>query len=485
MIQITKTINITNPVGTYTYQWSNGGDSCVSFNAISGTTTGVITTVITFTTEECIEAASLSITITDSEGCSLTQAVTVTNPCDSFTVSAITQQPNYVFSCTATSDNCTNFTYQWIYDESLFSLDGGITNSSGSIIDLNPTANIFPSSTTVKCKVTDCKGCQTEVSRVVLFCIPQPAPKATTLHYTENGYISAPLELTLASSCTTPIDWATLQFSLPNGFDITVDENVVIITADVTVANGSYSINYTVEDEDGIVSTQGTIAVEILGQSVQTISVLDSSIIKPCASGIGESLPIYIDDKVIISPIQVQKNVPNAIDWNSWQLLTTPSPLSSSIELAIDIDGNRYIDYEIPASGGTDVFKYTICDLNGSCADAATVTVILDCATSPSITNKSTCVACGSSSTTLVTSGGSNGGAPFQLNTIAITTSPTKGTVILPGDGTIVYTPNSGEIGSDTVQYTIKNAGGYTSNVATLTIDIICAGVDTTHFVCN
>ncbi len=63
--------------------------------------------------------------------------------------------------------------------------------------------------------------------------------------------------------------------------------------------------------------------------------------------------------------------------------------------------------------------------------------------------------------------------------------TPIKGVVVVPGNGTVVYTPNSGQTGADTFTYTVQNASGETSNEATVTVNIACAGEDTTILTCS
>lgn len=477
MIQRTVTVNVTSPSGLYDYTWNNSGNTCVSFSNSTGTTTGSVTTVLTFESEECIESASISITFSKA-GCATTIPVVISNFCDNFTTSAITEQPNYKFSVSASSPYCDSFTFQWIYDQSLFTNGGGISNSSGSTIDLNPIAIVFPTSTQVRCIIKDCHGCTKEVSKTVIFKVPSLAERTTVLHEVEDGYVSSIISLAANPSYTGSINWNSAQFSTPNGFSVDRTDNNIIISASNTVTQGAYPIYYTVADTDGIVSQQQVITVQVIPTTSQTISVMDIVAQRECASIVGNELRIYIDDKIVVNT-----NDGNVINWSTFDFLATPTPTSSNISLEIDIEGKRYISYEIPATTGVDVFKYTVCDTNGSCASTGTVTVQLVCNSVPSIINKSACVSCGDSATINIL-GGASTTAPFQLNTITIVSNPTKGT-IEAGSGTITYTPNTGTVGADSFTYNIKNSDGYTSNTATANITIVCAGENTIHLVCN
>ena len=61
--------------------------------------------------------------------------------------------------------------------------------------------------------------------------------------------------------------------------------------------------------------------------------------------------------------------------------------------------------------------------------------------------------------------------------TVVITTGTTTqrgGTVVGNGDGTVTYTaPNPGFAGTDTFQYTVDDDDGATSNVATVSVNVI------------
>jgi len=55
---------------------------------------------------------------------------------------------------------------------------------------------------------------------------------------------------------------------------------------------------------------------------------------------------------------------------------------------------------------------------------------------------------------------------------IAITTNPTQGTIVVNKDGTLAYTPNNNFVGTDTFTYTVANNDGTTSDPATVTVTV-------------
>jgi hypothetical protein len=58
-------------------------------------------------------------------------------------------------------------------------------------------------------------------------------------------------------------------------------------------------------------------------------------------------------------------------------------------------------------------------------------------------------------------------------NTVTIITPPQHGTVTIdPTTGIATYTPTPGYVGTDTFTYTVSDANGGTSNIATATITV-------------
>ncbi|WP_285316478.1 Ig-like domain-containing protein [Providencia rettgeri] len=60
----------------------------------------------------------------------------------------------------------------------------------------------------------------------------------------------------------------------------------------------------------------------------------------------------------------------------------------------------------------------------------------------------------------------------IDLSTAVIVTNGTKGTATFDADGKLVYTPNSGEVGTDTITYQVTDKNGNISNIAEVTIEI-------------
>nr|WP_295702717.1 Ig-like domain-containing protein [Lapillicoccus sp.] len=105
---------------------------------------------------------------------------------------------------------------------------------------------------------------------------------------------------------------------------------------------------------------------------------------------------------------------------------------------------------------GTDTYTYRVCDTSTPTPVCATATVSVTVAAAPTVT-----VGNDSATTKPVTpviiavlgNDSSNTGRPLGLPTVV--TGPTKGTVVVNGDGTITYTPRAGTSGTDTFTYQV------------------------------
>jgi MYXO-CTERM domain-containing protein len=60
----------------------------------------------------------------------------------------------------------------------------------------------------------------------------------------------------------------------------------------------------------------------------------------------------------------------------------------------------------------------------------------------------------------------------LDLASITVLTAPTVGAVVAHDDGTVTYTHDGSDTTSDSFTYTIRDAGGAVSNVATVTITV-------------
>src|SRR5437867_11529602 len=60
----------------------------------------------------------------------------------------------------------------------------------------------------------------------------------------------------------------------------------------------------------------------------------------------------------------------------------------------------------------------------------------------------------------------------LDLTSIQIVAGPANGSVVVNGDGTVSYTHNGSETTADSFTYTIRDAAGGVSNVATVSLTV-------------
>lgn len=147
----------------------------MEFNNPTGTTSnGFVQVTATFDNESCINTSTISIKVTDANGCPKTQIVNFPSPCSNFTVNSITESAGNVFSVSASAPNCASVTFDWDYDTSIFSTTSLSSGAFTSSLDLNFNAvSNLPSSTIIRCTVTDCNNCSKTVTYNKSICVPQ------------------------------------------------------------------------------------------------------------------------------------------------------------------------------------------------------------------------------------------------------------------------------------------------------------------------
>lgn len=219
MICISKQLSISNGTAPYTYTWLTN-NPCVKFNKLTGTSpNGIIMTNICFSDEDCLTNSVIQLHVKDSVNCEKTFAISKTNPCTEFAIEPIVLETNdMVFSYTAVASNGNPpFTYDWIYDTSVFQLNKQL----GNRLDLNLVNPMFNETTNVTVIMTDANGCTRLQTYSYTFC-QAIANNITYQGCIENNLVTLNGRLISLSLCNSvSIDWSTLQFSLPTGVTIT------------------------------------------------------------------------------------------------------------------------------------------------------------------------------------------------------------------------------------------------------------------------
>ena len=129
-----------------------------------------------------------------------------------------------------------------------------------------------------------------------------------------------------------------------------------------------------------------------------------------------------------------------------------------------------------PSQGfsGTDTFTYRIADAQDVFSDPAqvTVTVTRPVNQAPIANDDSVVTAINVTTRIQVLANDRDPDGALDETTVNIISGPGTGTADVQNDGTVVYTPASGFVGSDTFRYTVMDTMGGTSNAATVTVDV-------------
>ena len=477
MITVSKIIQLTGD-GPFEYAWSSS-NACASFSKPSGTTTGTVECDITFATAGCFATAVITLTVFSACGTSSAQVITVANPCATFQVNGPTVTGGFVFSASATGSTCANATFDWVFDTSLFSLVSNNTSGYVSTITLALRKQNPPTSSPITVKIGDCKNCEATSTLTYLFCSPVIPAKTVYLYSDSNieDFISSETQMEVSPGCNTfTPNWNTLTFTLPAG--MTASNNG---TGKVTYVGtsgteiGTYQGLYSVKSTLGVSAQQGNITFVLSRPSSSSSIVVQDSIFTLSCDQIAGT--------VVDVPLNYYVSPNSSVDWNSFQVLTPPTPKSTSIVLGFDAGGNRVIKYTVPNLIDTDTFSFLLCDTYGNCSSAASTSVI-GCTPPPTATNDSYSVVCGSTTDFQVLLNDNGNGSPLVANSLVVSVAPTHGTISV-ANGIVSYTADSNYAGSDFFKYRVSNAKGAQSNEATVTITTICAGTNVNVTICN
>ena len=126
-----------------------------------------------------------------------------------------------------------------------------------------------------------------------------------------------------------------------------------------------------------------------------------------------------------------------------------------------------------PDYNGPDAFSYTVRDNDGAVSNVANVQInIRDVNDLPIALNDTTITSEETAVIINVAANDSDIDGTIDVTTVGRATSPSNGTVVVNGDGTVTYTPDLDFVGLDSLTYTIDDNDGATSNVATVYITI-------------
>jgi cyclophilin family peptidyl-prolyl cis-trans isomerase len=200
--------------------------------------------------------------------------------------------------------------------------------------------------------------------------------------------------------------------------------------------------------------------------------------------------PITLKPVAIAATQQYMVNTPQTIQLqgnnaNSGQALTYAITTQPTHGTLTQLNASTGTVVYTPTSGfqGNDSFQFTVTNTPANLtSDPRAITLTTSAVQLPTAAAISTSSQFGNPVTIQLQG---TPATPNQLITYAITTQPTKGTIsqLNSTTGTLVYTPNPGQQGSDTFQYTVTNNGppapGLASQPAAVTVNLVQNPVNT------
>jgi len=266
---------------------------------------------------------------------------------------------------------------------------------------------------------------------------------------------------------------------LSNDLDVDSPLDPVSITIGTTTQHGTLSINkttgivtytpakdyygndsftYTIKDAGGLISNVATVAIIVNFVNDAPLAVPDQA---TTPEDVAVEIPVLANDT----------DVDSFIDPTSVTVKTNPSHGSVVVNPSTGV-----VTYT-PAKDyyGTDSFTYTVEDVGGAISQPGTVTIVVTPVNDPPIavndaatTDENTAVGIP------VLANDIDVDNPLDPASITIGTSTQHGTLsINTTTGIVTFTPTTDYAGNDSFTYTIKDAGGLVSNIATVSITVI------------
>ena len=120
---------------------------------------------------------------------------------------------------------------------------------------------------------------------------------------------------------------------------------------------------------------------------------------------------------------------------------------------------------------GVVTFSYSVQDTQNLTSNTATVTITVNAP--PAAQNDAASTNQNTPVTVNLTANDSDSDGSLNPGSVAITSAPTRGTVVNNGNGTVTYTPTTNLVGADSFSYTVRDNLNAISNTATVSISVL------------
>jgi hypothetical protein len=250
---------------------------------------------------------------------------------------------------------------------------------------------------------------------------------------------------------------STVIITKPLHGEATVDTTNGLITyTPVADYAGPDSLEYRITDPLGL---PGTATVNITVLAVNDPPVAHNDVVSTT-----EDTQIDID-------VLNNDTDPDVGDAPQGSQLVIDTPPSNGSVLII----NGLLQYTPnPDFNGTDTLKYKVADLSGIFTEVATVTITVGPVNDIPVAGDDIATTLEDTPVIVVVVNNDTDTEDPVLDvaTMSIVNQPLHGTAAINSDGTITYRPALNYNGPDSLQYTIKDSSGLTSNAATLSITV-------------
>ncbi|GJM28772.1 MAG: hypothetical protein DHS20C17_14070 [Cyclobacteriaceae bacterium] len=218
--------------------------------------------------------------------------------------------------------------------------------------------------------------------------------------------------------------------------------------------NGDDDFTYTVEDDLGAVSNIATVSIQVASVNDPPVAVDDIN------NSTNEDTPIIIN-------LTVNDSDPDGTIDNSTIMPTDPSNGTVTVLTNGNVQYSPNQDFN-----GTDSFTYTVNDDGGATSNQATVSIVVNDINDPPVAVDDVEVTDEDQEVTInLISNDSDVDGTLIISTLTLTT-PSNGTIVNNGDGSVRYIPNPNFNGQDSFTYTIADDDGDISNIAQVNITI-------------
>ena len=449
-ITVTHPANMTGTVGVaFSEQYTqSGGIGPVTFSTSSTLPAGMSLAADGTLSGTPMQSGSFSLTVTatDSNGCTGSDTFTLTIGCPTITVT----NPG-VCAGTAGSPFSQTFTQSGADGPATFSLasgtlPSGLSLSSAGVLSGTP---LVPGSFPITVKVTDSNGC-TGISPTYTLVIACQTITVTNPS-TNTGTVDSPFSQTFTQSGAIGATTFSTSSTLPAGLSL-LSNGLLTGTPQVP---GTFPITVTVTDSNGCTGTGPTYTLTIACQSI--------TVTNPSSNTGTYNLPL--SGSFTFTQSGVGPHGPAVFSINSGSLPSGVSLSSSGV-----LSGT-------PTQTGVFSITVKVTDANGCTGIGSTYTLTIG----PNVTNKSY-VDVGNTqldgglpapaTPTVIAAALSSGDSSDAPIAYTLVVSPIHGTLtIFNANGTFLYTPNAGNTATDSFIYTGTSNGVSVTRSATITFN--------------